>query len=114
MQSCMSNHHGFKNGILRSPKQAATISIDMGLAKSTISRYISGVRTPDLSTAIKLARYFNVSLDWLCGIAEEKRLTDEKLSTLIEVYPLLTDDDKDIIDILVRKHTKGEPDDKSD
>lgn len=45
----------------------AELARSLHLGKSTISQYISGVRTPDLSTLCKLAEFFSVSLDYLLG-----------------------------------------------
>ena len=42
-----------------------------GLSKNMISRYERGERSPSLSDAVKLARFFGVSLDQLAG-ADEK------------------------------------------
>lgn len=42
-----------------------------GLSKNMISRYERGERSPSLSDAVKLAKFFGVSLDQLAG-ADEK------------------------------------------
>ena len=36
-------------------------------SKNSISRYERGERMPDITTASRLADYFEVSLDWLIG-----------------------------------------------
>jgi len=45
----------------------AELARHLHLGKSTVSQYISGVRTPDLSTLRKLAEFFSVSFDYLLG-----------------------------------------------
>ena len=40
---------------------------DVGLARNTICQYENGNRVPDVDTLIKLADYFNVSVDYLLG-----------------------------------------------
>ena len=51
----------------------------LNLAESTISLYESGKRAPDLETVKAFAIYFNVSVDYLLG------LTDEKEGPLAEI-----------------------------
>lgn len=43
-----------------------------GLSKNMISRYERGERSPSLSDAITLAKFFRVSLDQLAGVEDEK------------------------------------------
>lgn len=38
-----------------------------GLSKNVVARYERGERTPDIEDAAKLADFFGVSLDYLCG-----------------------------------------------
>jgi transcriptional regulator with XRE-family HTH domain len=45
----------------------AELSRALHLGKSTVSQYVSGVRTPDVSTLAKLAEFFSVSVDYLLG-----------------------------------------------
>lgn len=41
------------------------LAIDLGLNQNSISRYECGEREADYATLIKLADYFNVSIDYL-------------------------------------------------
>lgn len=54
---------------------------NLNLPKSTYNNYLIGARQPDIETLIKLANYFNVSLDYLCD-----RQWDNK--AYIEVWKL--------------------------
>ena len=38
---------------------------EVGITAATLSRYLSGNRTPDLPYVVKIAAYFNVSIDYL-------------------------------------------------
>lgn len=38
-----------------------------GLSKNVVARYERGERTPDIIDATKIADFFEVSLDYLCG-----------------------------------------------
>lgn len=39
---------------------------------STVSMYETGQREPSLDILIKIAEYFNVSIDYLLGVTDEK------------------------------------------
>lgn len=43
------------------------LAADVGTTKSGISRYENGKTDPGLTTLIKFAEYFNVTIDWLGG-----------------------------------------------
>jgi transcriptional regulator with XRE-family HTH domain len=40
---------------------------DLGVVNQTISFWESGSREPDLDTLVKIAQYFNVTIDYLLG-----------------------------------------------
>lgn len=50
----------------------------LGLAESTIAHYESGRMEPNLNTLQKIADYFGVTLDYLCGNEIEKTETKER------------------------------------
>lgn len=75
-------------------KQCA-LAHGLGLAKSTLSQYENGKRTPDLETADRIASKFKVSLDYLCGIHDEKyNPKDDCFLSLIKVFNTCSDDKK--------------------
>ena len=41
------------------------LAMDLNVNQNSISRYESGLREPDYNTLIKIADYFNVSVDYL-------------------------------------------------
>lgn len=43
----------------------------IGLTSQAISSYLSGRTKPSLDIAAKIAEFFGVSLDWLCGLSSE-------------------------------------------
>ena len=64
----MSN--GFLKMRLKSLREAKKISqlklaLDLGINQNNVSRYETGTRQADYETLIKLADYFNVSIDYL-------------------------------------------------
>ena len=58
---------------------------ELNIAPSTIGNYVRNIRQPDYSTLIEIAKYFDVSTDYLLGHSCKNKLTlDEE--TLINVY----------------------------
>ena len=50
-----------------------TLARETGLSPAIISRYESGERTPTEDVIYKIARYFNVSADYLLGLTDDPR-----------------------------------------
>ncbi|WP_166695562.1 helix-turn-helix domain-containing protein [Bacillus cereus] len=48
----------------------------LGIARTTYAMYEQGNREPDYNTLIKLATFFEVSIDYLLGTTEIKQITD--------------------------------------
>lgn len=43
------------------------LALDLNMSQNTISRYETGEREPGIAELIKIADYFNVSIDYLVG-----------------------------------------------
>lgn len=72
-------------------------------SNATISRYETGKRDPDLLIVHKLASYFNVTIEYLCG--ED---ADTGVETLIELYTKLSEESKqDAIKYITYLYEKG-------
>lgn len=58
----------------------------IGLSPMSISSYETGNKTPSIDTAIRIAEKYNCSIDWLCGLRDEKdsKYTLETYSDLIK------------------------------
>lgn len=48
----------------------------IGLSQQSYSHYETGVREPDIATIVKLAKFYDVSADYLLGITDKKRAED--------------------------------------
>ena len=61
---------------LREEKNISQIklAVDLGLNQNSISRYENGERQADYDTLIKFADYFNVSLDYILGRTENRKM----------------------------------------
>ena len=67
------------------------VSENLNIAISTFNGYANDYREPDFSTLISLAKYFDVSADFLLGITKEKYLNTEidnpdQLEVLVHYY----------------------------
>jgi transcriptional regulator with XRE-family HTH domain len=58
----------------------------VGTSNATISRYETGKRDPDLIIANKIASYFNVTVEYLCG-----NDIDTNIEALMNIYSKLSD-----------------------
>lgn len=56
-------------------KNAFTVSKEIGCGNSTLSHYLTKRHLPKLNIAIKLADYFNCTLDYLLGRKDENEAT---------------------------------------
>ena len=50
------------------------LATELNTTQNTISRYETGEREPGIDELIKLADYFNVSVDYLIGRTENPRM----------------------------------------
>lgn len=50
------------------------LAMDTGLNQNSVSRYESGAREADYATLIRLADYFDVSIDYMLGRTDNPRM----------------------------------------
>lgn len=50
------------------------LATDLNTTQNTISRYETGEREPGIAELIKIADYFNVSVDYLIGRTENPKM----------------------------------------
>ena len=79
----------------------------IGVPHSTISRWESGVNYPTIETLILIAKYFNVSIDYLLGLSKcSKPFTTESESYFGSFDTVdisnLTEDEKMLVKSLVK------------
>lgn len=76
------------------------LAIAINVSQSTISAYEIGDRKPDLDTLLSIAKFFNVSLDYLAGLTDIKQtvikseLAPDEVE-LIRLYQKLATIDKE-------------------
>jgi transcriptional regulator with XRE-family HTH domain len=74
-----------------------TIASKIGTTEATVSRYMSGERTPGIETIVRLSEVLKVSLDTLVGsdASESRKAKEERI--LISTYEQLNDGQRDAI-----------------
>lgn len=97
------------------------IAKQIGLSVQAYCNYEKGIREPDISTLIKLAEYFNVTIDYLVGRNDEKEykiaknsvengilgaMTQEEIE-LVQSYRLLDDTQKIAVKGVMQSYTKS-------
>lgn len=72
---------------------AEDLATELKINKSTISRYENGKTEPYLPIVLKIAQYFDVSLDWIAGISNirESYITP---NNLLKLYNSLSEEKK--------------------
>lgn len=83
------------------------VAIEIGMIPSSLSRYMTGTRVPELTYLIKLANFFDVSLEYLIGLSEDRTASRQLPPEVLEFYKLyaLTDaTDRTIINAILNKY----------
>lgn len=76
------------------PELAAVLHV----GRTTISNYETNYSKPDIETLVKIADYFNVSIDYLLGHSNEKyRELENDEQNVLAYYSRLDDEDKNYI-----------------
>lgn len=95
-------------------KEAAN---ELGIGLSTFSQYETGKREPDYSTLVRIADYFNCSIDYLLGRVDEpnieiKKVPSEDGTTELDIGVSkgtdLTQDEITALRELLKKNKQGQ------
>lgn len=63
-------------------KTPSAVALKMGLSKTAVNRWKNGSNPTD-ATVVKIASYFNVTVDYMMGLEEKKeQSTESELSTI--------------------------------
>ena len=81
---------------------------EINASAATISRYLSGDRTPDLPYVVNIASFFNVSIDWLLGInGDQFDVMPKEVQEVASLYSLASPDDRRVIQAVLGQYRKG-------
>lgn len=85
--------------------------VDLGaetnMAPTTIHRYLSGRRTPDIQNLMRLTDFFDVSLDWLLGLSGERyNVMPQEIQDVADLYEVASPEDRRVIQAVLKKYRK--------
>ncbi len=92
---------------------AAIVSREADISESLFSHWKRGTQKPAIDAVVKLAKYFNISLEYMLGLSENPYLSDNLTKSetdLIKKYNALDTEGKEAIDGILDfavKHYKG-------
>jgi transcriptional regulator with XRE-family HTH domain len=82
-------------------KELASI---LNLTQHTVQNYEKGIREPKFDTLVTIAKYFNVSLDYLFGLTDDPVLREEELSEewkiVGKIFLLSEENRKQVVDYI--------------
>lgn len=77
----------------------------LNVTPATLSRYLSGDRTPDLLYVVKIASYFNVSIDWLLGLNGDKYdIMPVEVQEIADLYQMASPQDRRVVQAVLDKY----------
>lgn len=78
---------------------------ELQLSTACISRYLSGVSTPDLVSVWRIADYFDVTVDYLLGrLPSRYESISDKQRSVLNRYSAATPEDRLVIDTILQKY----------
>ncbi|MBQ6679497.1 MAG: helix-turn-helix transcriptional regulator [Lachnospiraceae bacterium] len=81
------------------------VAEEIGITKTTISRYLTGDRNPDLEYVIRLANFFDVTVEYLLGLNDTRfRAVSDSDERILDAYALMPEEDKRIVDAVMEKY----------
>ena len=60
----------------------------IGITASSLSAYEKNSKIPSIGVVKKIAEKYNVSIDWLCGLSEDKQINQE-IKTYSDLFKML-------------------------
>lgn len=78
---------------------------ELNVTPATLSRYLSGDRTPDLPYVVKIASYFNISIDWLLGFNGDKYdIMPVEVQEIANLYQMASPQDRRVVQAVLDKY----------
>lgn len=83
---------------------AAELAEAVNITAATLSRYMSGYRSPEAKYVVTIAKFFNVSIDWLIGEAGDRYGFDPEASKLYDLFTKASPEDKKVVQLILSKY----------
>lgn len=78
---------------------------EINVTPATLSRYLSGNRTPDLPYVVKISQYFSVSIDWMLGLNGDKfDIMPKEVQEVAELYQVAAPQDRRVVQAVLDKY----------
>lgn len=82
------------------------VANDINISPTSLSRYLTGQRDPDLKYVVRIAEYFGVTVDWLLGVNQHKfDALPPEIQELAELYSLASPDDRKVVKLILEKYS---------
>lgn len=92
-----------------SGKTIQDLAAELDMSTPTLSRYLTGKRTPDLPYVVRISEYFNISIDWLLGLNGEKfDVMPPEIQEVAALYAVATKDDRRVVQAVLGKYKEAE------
>lgn len=98
----------FKDLIDKRGLTQRSVAERINTTETTVSRYVSGDRTPNIETAVELASVLGVSLDVLVGYESPHQRQSPDISVLLSCYKKASDADRQVIWSLLDRYMTPE------
>ena len=79
--------------------KAASLTSELGLPLSAVTKWKQGIQNPSTGAIIKIAKYFDVTTDYLLGISDLPKGSGQQVATMESVLELLGGDVAELLDI---------------
>lgn len=77
------------------------LSLELHLAPTTLNGYVNNYRQPDFSTLKRMAKYFDVTTDYLLGVTDQRHHEPARLNReengLVRIYRSLGLEHKELL-----------------
>lgn len=98
----------FKSLIDKRGLTQRVIAERINTTETTISRYVSGDRTPNIETAVELATVLGVSMDTLVGFESPQNRQSPDISILVSCFKKASDADRQVLWSLLDRYMTTE------
>lgn len=73
----------------------------LGIPTNSYSGYERGAREPDFAMVVRIARLYQVSVDYLLGLSDERSISNERLAVMNRSLVHLPEEDKETLLALI-------------